>query len=151
VRTGHHDASATPTPTGLTDGTDGITAAGLRRLVELFYARARADADLGPVFEDAVADWPEHLDRLAAFWSSVMLASGRYKGNPVAAHLRHRARLSPALFGRWLALWGEAAAEAMPPAAAAALRAKAARIAGSLQTVLASEPKSLQPAGPVPA
>jgi hemoglobin len=69
----------------------------------------------------------------------------------VAAHLRHRPRLSPALFERWLALWGEAAAEAMPPAAAAALRARAARIAGSLQAVLAFEPAIPRPARPVAA
>ena len=51
---------------------------GLAALVEAFYARVRADAQLGPVFDGAIDDWPEHLEKLAAFWSSIMLTSGRY-------------------------------------------------------------------------
>lgn len=109
---------------------------GLSQLIALFYARVRDDAELGPIFNDAVADWPEHLEKLTAFWSSVMLTSGRYKGNPVAAHFLHRERITPALFQRWLALWQQATAEVMPPSAAAALQAKAARIAESLQLAL---------------
>lgn len=109
---------------------------GLKVLVEAFYARVRADAELGPVFADAVSDWPAHLETLAAFWSSVMLTSGRYKGRPVPAHFKHRHRISPALFGRWLALWGQTADELMEPAAAQALKLRALRIAHSLQWVL---------------
>jgi len=110
-----------------------IDEAGLERLIPLFYERVRADPLLGPVFNDAVHDWPEHLERLVAFWSSVMLTSGRYKGNPMVAHLKHKPRLTPRMFERWLALWTEVTAETMPPEAAAALQAKAARIAESLQ------------------
>jgi hemoglobin len=109
---------------------------GLRQLVDMFYARVREDAELGPIFNDAVADWPEHLDRLTAFWSSVMLTSGRYKGNPVAVHGRHGDRITPALFERWLALWAKTTAEVMTPGAAASLQAKAARIAESLQLAM---------------
>lgn len=115
---------------------DGIDEAKLERLVEHFYARVRADAELGPIFNDAIADWPEHLEKLTAFWSSVMLTSGRYKGQPVPAHMKHRARITPELFGRWLALWNETTAELMEPAAAAALQAKAVRIAESLQLAM---------------
>ena len=113
-----------------------IDEAGLERLVHAFYARVREDTALGPIFNSAIADWPEHLDKLTAFWSSVMLTSGRYKGQPVPAHLKHRERINPALFQRWLALWGETARELMAPPAAAALEAKAARIAESLQLAL---------------
>lgn len=118
------------------DGLPEIDEQGLRRLVALFYARVREDADLGPIFNAAISDWPEHLEKLNAFWSSVMLTSGRYKGNPVAAHLKHRDRIDQALFDRWLALWVRTTEEVMPPAAAAALQAKAARIAESLQLAL---------------
>ena len=69
---------------------------GLATLVEAFYARVRADAELGPIFDDAIDDWPEHLEKLAAFWSSIMLTSGRYKGQPVPAHMKHRDRITPA-------------------------------------------------------
>ena len=118
------------------DGAMEIDEGALARLVTLFYARVRADAELGPVFNDAVENWPEHLDTLTAFWSSVMLTTGRYKGNPIIAHRKHKARISPELFQRWLALWGRTAAEVMAPDAAAALQAKAARIAESLQLAL---------------
>jgi len=106
---------------------------GLEELVDAFYARVRADAELGPIFNDAIGDWPEHLRKLSAFWSSVMLTSGRYKGQPVPAHVKHRDRITPALFERWLALWAQTTNERMAPEAAAALQARAARIAESLQ------------------
>lgn len=113
-----------------------IDESGLKRLVHAFYARVREDAQLGPIFNRAIADWPAHLEKLHAFWSSVMLTSGRYKGQPVPAHAKHRAEITPALFDRWLALWGETAHELMTPEAAQALEAKAARIAESLQLAL---------------
>lgn len=109
---------------------------GLRELVDAFYARIRADAALGPIFNDAIHDWPEHLEKLAAFWSSVMLASGRYKGRPVPAHMKHRDRITPELFDRWLALWAQTTNERMAPEVAHTLQAKAARIAESLQIAM---------------
>ncbi len=128
-------------------GDDGdINDEALGRLVALFYARVRADAELGPIFNDAIGDWPEHLEKLTAFWSSVMLTTGRYKGNPVAAHALHKARITPALFQRWLALWQQATAETMPAATAAMLQQKAARIAESLQLALFFK----LPASPMP-
>src|SRR3546814_16578731 len=56
------------------------------------------------IFNDAVHDWSEHLEKLTAFWSSVMLGSGRYKGQPVPAHMKHKHRITPELFERWLNL-----------------------------------------------
>lgn len=109
---------------------------GLRELVEAFYTRVRADEALGPIFNDAIDDWPEHLGKLAAFWSSVMLTSGRYKGQPVPAHMKHRDRITPALFDRWLALWAQTTSELMAPEAADALQNKAQRIAESLKLAM---------------
>jgi hemoglobin len=109
-----------------------ITEEALGRLVERFYAKVRRDALLGPVFDGAVGDWPEHLERLQAFWSSVMLTSGRYKGRPLPAHLRHGAAMTPERFDRWLALWEATTSEIFHPEAAAALQKKANRIAESL-------------------
>lgn len=114
----------------------GMTEDQLRALVDRFYARVREDEELGPVFNGEIENWPAHLEKLAGFWSSVMLTTGRYKGSPMAAHLKHRARITPALFERWLALWNETTAEVMPSGAANALQAKAARIAESLQLAL---------------
>lgn len=116
--------------------TANISEAELRRLIPAFYARVREDARLGPIFNDAIDDWPEHLEKLGAFWSSVMLTSGRYKGQPVPAHRKHQARITPELFDRWLGLWKQTTDELMAPHAAAALQDKAARIAESLQLAM---------------
>ncbi|HKX87805.1 MAG TPA: group III truncated hemoglobin [Sphingopyxis sp.] len=115
---------------------DQIDEAALERLIPAFYDRVRADADIGPLFNAAVHDWPDHLEKLVAFWSSVMLASGRYKGSPVAEHLKHKAAITPAMFDRWLAIWADTTNELLAPAAATAMQAKAARIAESLQLAL---------------
>jgi hemoglobin len=114
----------------------GLTEEELRTLVGRFYARVREDAVLGPVFDSAVSDWPGHLETLTAFWSSVMLTTGRYKGSPVATHLRHASAIEPAMFDRWLALWGETARELLAPGPAAAVVEKAERIAESLKLAL---------------
>jgi len=111
----------------------GIDEAGLSKVVHAFYGKVRDDAELGPVFNDAISDWPHHLGKMVEFWSSVMLGRARYKGNPMMMHLKHKARITPALFDRWLALWAETTNDLMPPEGAAALQAKANRISESLQ------------------
>ena len=117
----------------------------LAALVDDFYARVRRDPLIGPVFNDAVADWPSHLETLARFWSSVMLTSGRYKGSPVARHLEHAERITPDMFARWLNLWAETTADRLPPHAAAAMQDKASRIAESLQLAIQHRPGALFP------
>jgi hemoglobin len=117
-------------------------------LVERFYAKARRDPLIGPLFEEAVEDWETHLETLRCFWSSVMRTSGRYKGNPMAAHMRHPIR--PEFFDRWLALFGETADEVVGGEGAALFRAKANRIAESLKLALFFRPGEArsQPHGP---
>ena len=122
--------------------------AALPALLERFYARVRADAELGPVFNDAVEDWGHHLATLADFWSSVMLTSGRYKGNPMAVHLRHADRIPSELFGRWLAIWTETTSEMMSLPVAAVMQAKAARIAQSLDAALHFRLAKAEPSRP---
>lgn len=115
---------------------EGLDEPNLTALVEQFYAQVRVDPVLGPVFNKAIADWPAHLRKLSAFWSSVMLGSGRYKGQPVPAHMRHRAEIDPAMFERWLGLWESSAQVCLPPPAASAVVAKARLIASSLRMML---------------
>src|SRR4051812_37397144 len=81
-------------------------------LIDAFYGRVRHHVALGPVFEAAIAEdkWPEHLETMQRFWSSVMLTSGRYSGNPVAVH-RAVAGIERPLFADWLALFKETAFE----------------------------------------
>ena len=111
---------------------------GLVTLVDAFYAHVRADAVLADVFGGAISndEWPAHLARMAAFWSSVMLSTGRYHGQPVPAHLKHREAIAPEMFDRWLTLWAETARAMLSAADAEAVIAKSERIAESLQLAL---------------
>lgn len=91
-----------------------ITEEQIHALVHGFYRRIRADAELGPIFEERFAGrWDAHLSRMCDFWSTVMLASGRYRGNPLESH-RRIPELRSAHFDRWLALFGEVAHELLP-------------------------------------
>ena len=113
----------------------GIDEATIERLVRGFYARVREDALIGPVFAARIVDWEPHLERMFAFWSGVVLMSGRYHGQPMRKHLplpidsRH--------FDRWLELFGETARELCPPKAAALFVDRAQRIAESLELGIA--------------
>jgi hemoglobin len=110
-------------------------------LVATFYAKVRRDPEIGPLFSAAIADWDEHLGKLRDFWSAVMLTSGRYKGNPMAAHMKQP--IEPQFFARWLGLWKEAASEIFAPELAAQFTAKAERIAESLKLALFFKPEAL--------
>lgn len=113
---------------------------GIGRLVDDFYTKVRADAELGPIFEHMLhGEWVPHLAKMRDFWSSVMLTSGRYKGNPVIVH-QHVEGIEARLFDRWLALFGETCGELFEDDIADAFRGRAARIAESLKLALFYRP-----------
>ena len=112
--------------------------AGIARLVHAFYARARNDWLLGPVFEAAIEDWDEHLDTLVRFWCSVLLRAGRYRGNPMAAH--RPLDLDTQHFARWLALWDRTAHDVLPREQARHVFETAQRIGQSLRIGLEIDP-----------
>lgn len=101
----------------------------IERLIDAFYGAVRADALLGPVFEAAIgARWPQHLVRMADFWSTVMLGSGGYRGNVMQRHLDLPA-LGAQHVERWLELWQAPTTLLFEPAAAARLQSVAQGIA----------------------
>jgi hemoglobin len=108
----------------------------VRAVVVTFYGRVRKDPVLGPIFEAAVEDWPDHFDRLSAFWSSLTLITGRYKGNPFEAHLKLPG-IGPEHFRIWLGLFDQTLAELCTPAQAEVFRVRAERVAESLNLGLA--------------
>ena len=107
----------------------GLTEAVLERLVRQFYATARRDPLIGPVF-DHVTDWEHHIARICAFWSTVALRTGRYAGQPMQAHMP--LGLEATHFARWLELFRQTAREVCTPAGAALLEARAEQIAKGL-------------------
>jgi len=120
---------------GITERT-GIDEPMIERLVHGFYAKVRADAVLGPIFEARIRDWAPHLAQMCAFWSSVALMTGRYHGTPMVKHMR--LPVDAAHFDRWLDLFEETARELCPPAAAVHFIERARRIASSLEMGVAS-------------
>jgi len=117
-------------------GRTGLDDEMIDRLVRAFYARARLDPLLGPIFERHVGDWKAHFSRMRDFWSSVALMSGRYHGQPMAAH--SPLPIDTQHFNRWLELFAAAAQEICPPPAAAHFIERAHRIADSLELGIAA-------------
>ena len=125
-----------------------LTEHGIGLLVDRFYEKVREDEELGPVFAGAIADedWPRHLATMRDFWSSIMLTSGRYHGNPVAVHRRTEG-ITPELFERWLALFAKTASELFDEGLAHVFVEKANRIAASLQIAMFYKPEHDRPRG----
>ncbi len=119
-----------------------VTETTIKLLIDAFYTRVRRDPVLGPIFSRAIADdaWPAHLEKMYAFWSSVMLTSGRYKGDPVSTH-RSVADVEPPMFGSWLDLFEATATELFPPEIADQFVHKARRIAESLKLAMFFRPE----------
>lgn len=119
----------------------GIDDAFIDELVETFYGRIRADATLGPIFENAIGDtWAPHLATMKDFWASVALNAGRYSGKPVPAHMKHP-QIERAHFAIWLGLFRQTLEDISPSAQTVAyFMERAERIAASLQLALFGVP-----------
>jgi hemoglobin len=112
-----------------------ITEEEIATLVDRFYAKVRLDSEIGPIFNAIVGDWPHHLATLKDFWSTVLLTTGRYKGDPMMTHLQ--LPLDPDHFERWLVLFAETANEVLPADHAATVIAKSQRIAQNFRAGIA--------------
>jgi hemoglobin len=107
----------------------------------------RADPELGPIFASRIAGWQPQLERMVAFWSSVALMTGRYRGRPVPAHAG--LPVGWAHFERWLALFRETAWETCAPEGAAHVIERAERIARSLHLAVEDAARTDADAVPV--
>lgn len=113
----------------------GINEVIVKDLVHHFYAQVRNDEFLAPIFEGHISDWDIHLNRMCDFWSSVVLISGRYHGQPMQKHI-----LLPVdgkHFDRWLELFRESARQICSPIAAEYFIQRAERIAESMELGIA--------------
>ena len=110
----------------------------IRRLVHGFYDAVRRDDVIGPICLHKIAPdrWPFHLNRMCDFWSSVLLRSGRYHGQPLPPHLR-LPDLSDIHFARWLGLFRTTARAVFSEADAKIVIATAERIAQSFRIAVA--------------
>ncbi|WP_229376549.1 group III truncated hemoglobin [Fibrella aquatilis] len=93
---------------------DITTEADVALFVARFYERIRQDPDLGPIFNTvAQVDWPTHLPNIERFWSTMLLNTGTYTGNPMPVHfnLARKTPIRPAHFDQWLALFRQTLTE----------------------------------------
>lgn len=110
-----------------------ITPSSIVRLVDTFYARVREDAVLGPVFEAKLAGhWHEHMPRMYAFWTKILLDTGEFQGNVFGKHMA-LSGIGKEHFVHWLTLFRMTAIEVFGLESAAPAIVVANRIASSLQ------------------
>jgi truncated hemoglobin YjbI len=110
-----------------------ITESAIVQLVDTFYARVRDDAVLSPVFEATLAGrWHEHMPRMYAFWTKVLLGTGEFNGNVFGKHMA-LSGIEAEHFVRWLTLFRLTAVEVFGVDGAGDALAVAQRIASSLQ------------------
>lgn len=114
----------------------GIDEAMIEQLVRGFYARVREDELLGPIFGARIHDWEPHLQRICAFWSSVVLSSGVYQGQPMRMHLP--LPVDAQHFDRWLQIFERTARDLFSESIAGQFIERARRIARSLEVGIAT-------------
>jgi len=130
-------------PIGISNqaGEPSIDEQSIHKLVHRFYDRVREHDSLGPFFDRAIAadQWPAHLETMCNFWSSTLLASRKYYGNPREVH-----RVVPGIaaehFRDWLALFEETVHEIFPRDAAERISAKAQRMGQVLSLAALGKP-----------
>jgi len=83
----------------------------LELLVSTFYARVRKHDSLGPIFNEKIHNWEEHLVRITDFWETTIFLGKKYHGNPMKKHLDLDEHVGNTIeqihFGHWLQLWFE--------------------------------------------
>jgi len=113
--------------------TASITEASIQQMVDRFYARVREDAVLSPIFESRLAGkWDEHMPRMYAFWTKILLGSGDFQSNVFGKHMA-LAGIEREHFVHWLTLFKLTAIEVFGIDDAQIPIQVAERIAGSLQ------------------
>lgn len=107
----------------------------IREMVHRFYQSVRNDGLLGPVFNEHIEDWPDHLEKMCRFWNTVLLGARSYQGDPMRAHLalpgvesRH--------FDRWLELFATTLGEIFEPGTAQMVYDRASKMRRALETAI---------------
>lgn len=75
----------------------------LLNLLRHFYADVRQHRVIGTVFEQQIEDWPEHIEKIATFWTQITGGPAGYPGGMPARHIP--LGLKEEHFQTWLSLW----------------------------------------------
>ena len=110
-----------------------LSPASIATLVHDFYTDVQGDLALSTVFNASIGnDWTPHMARMTAFWCSVMLGTGEYKGNVFGKHMLVE-NVEFHHFRHWLDLFTINVRRLFEPEVADQFVLVARRIAGSLQ------------------
>ena len=83
---------------------DIMTLADIKLFVNTFYEKVRKDELLAPIFNDRIRDrWPQHLEKMYAFWQTILLDERTYYGSPFPPHAQLPVNNSH--FQRWMELF----------------------------------------------
>jgi hemoglobin len=78
-------------------------------LVSAFYAKVRANKEIGHFFNETIRNWPEHLEKLTDFWETNLFMVSKFHGNPIRAHKQvdeaFKQSIEQRHFGEWLNMW----------------------------------------------
>src|SRR6185437_16195811 len=115
----------------------GVTEEMIHDVVHAFYATIRTDPALGPIFKRVIGEnWDPHLAKMCDFWSSVLLMTGRFEGNPMTKHIAVGG-IRPTHFARWLHLFRQTVEKLCPQPAAEMFVMRSEMIATALQRGIA--------------
>ena len=118
-------------------------------LVDEFYLNVQNDAQLAPIFERVIdGNWEPHLEKMKAFWRSVLLKTGEYKGQPVPKHNQIDG-LETEDFLQWLELFSKTTKQIFDETTAMQVNETAKRIASSLWLARNKDPFRAPPKWPI--
>lgn len=109
-------------------------------MVDSFYANARQDPLLGPVFEKAISNWQDHLPTMYQFWERLLFGLNDYNGNPFQKHLN--LSLESHHFTAWVKIFIKTIDDNFSGIKAEEAKSFARNIAGSFQLRMGITPET---------
>ncbi|AVR47152.1 globin [Christiangramia fulva] len=109
----------------------------IKLLVDTFYDKVRNDKLLSDIFNDVIKDrWPQHLEKMYAFWQTILLQEHTYNGSPFLPHAK--LPVSRTHFHRWLELFFSTIDELFEGEKAEEAKWRASKMAEMFQLKIAS-------------
>jgi len=103
-------------------------------LVNSFYTKVRNNALLDAVFSSVInGNWDVHLKLMVDFWSTLLLYTRKYNGDPLPKHLP--LELSKEHFDQWIGLFNETVDELFAGVIAENAKKRASSIAKIMKAV----------------
>jgi hemoglobin len=88
----------------MNEATDILSLGDIKKLVDTFYEKVRQDELLAPIFNTRIKDrWPQHLEKMYAFWQTVLLDQHSYHGSPFPPHAQ--LPINGCHFEKWIELF----------------------------------------------